>query len=198
MEKKRCTKCDDKKSIKEFSKDKYTKDGFRCWCKKCMSQHFKQYSENNKKKIREFWNKWRKENPEKIKIHQKKFHTAHKKERNEYQKKRRKNDPILRLNHSMKVVIRQSLKGNKNGHHWESLVNYDTQQLKEHLEGQFKDGMTWQNYGKDGWVIDHRIPISLFNIKGIKSKGFKACWKLENLHPMWEKENKEKSNKILY
>lgn len=26
-------------------------------------------------------------------------------------------------------------------------------ELKKHLEAQFKIGMTWDNYGKDGWEI---------------------------------------------
>ena len=63
---------------------------------------------------------------------------------------------------------------------------------------QFKPGMTWDNYGKNGWVLDHRIPVSLFNINGIKSKGFKKCWALENLQPLWEKENISKGDKLFF
>ena len=92
--------------------------------------------------------------------------------------------------------MNKSLKRQKNGYHWERLVNYTRNDLIYHIEKQFKDGMTWENYGK--WHIDHRIPISIFNINGIKSKGFKEAWKLENLQPMWEKENLEKHNKLFY
>ena len=56
--------------------------------------------------------------------------------------------------------------------------------------------MTWQNYGK--WHIDHVIPKSLFNINGAKSKGFKKCWALENLQPLWADENLKKNNKLFY
>jgi 5-methylcytosine-specific restriction endonuclease McrA len=66
------------------------------------------------------------------------------------------------------------------------------------LELQFKGGMNWNNYGRGGWVLDHKIPKSLFNIKGIKSKGFKKCWALENLQPMWEKDNRSKSDTLFY
>lgn len=93
-------------------------------------------------------------------------------------------------------AIYRSLKGNKNGCHWESIVGYDCQELKTHLESQFKDGMTWENYGK--WHLDHIAPISIFNITSTKCKGFKKCWELSNLQPLWAKENISKSNKIFY
>ena len=66
------------------------------------------------------------------------------------------------------------------------------------IEKQFRNGMTWELFMQGKIHIDHRIPKSLFNIQGIKSKGFKACWKLENLQPMWAEENMKKGNKILY
>lgn len=89
-------------------------------------------------------------------------------------------------------------KRRKDGLFWEKIVGYDTQELKEHLENQFKDGMTWDNYGRNGWHIDHKIPISLFVITSAKCKGFKKCWGLENLQPLWEKENISKSNHLFY
>jgi len=40
--------------------------------------------------------------------------------------------------------------------------------LKEWLESQFYDGMTWENYGstddKDNWHIDHVSPCELFDL----------------------------------
>ena len=98
----------------------------------------------------------------------------------------------------MSRVINHFLHGRKNGRSWEGLVDYTFKELKIHLESQFKEGMTWDNYGRNGWHVDHRIPVSLFNITGVKSKGFKACWALSNLQPLWQKDNLEKSNKLFY
>jgi len=58
------------------------------------------------------------------------------------------------------------------------------------------NGMTWEKYLKGEIHIDHIIPISLFNIISIKSKGFKKCWSLENLQPLWAKDNLKKKNKL--
>ena len=49
------------------------------------------------------------------------------------------------------------------------------------------------NYGK--WHIDHIKPISSFNINGINSDDFKKCWSLNNLQPLWAKDNLQKGNK---
>ena len=93
-------------------------------------------------------------------------------------------------------MINHSLKGNKNGYKWESLINYTQEDLRRHLEMQFTKDMTWENYGE--WHIDHKIPISIFNINGIKSKGFQKCWELENLQPLWAEENTKKGNTLFY
>ena len=91
--------------------------------------------------------------------------------------------------------IHQSLsKGIKNNRKWELLVGYTVEQLKHHLESQFKDGMTWLNMGK--WHIDHIIPISAFNYEKPEDIDFKKCWELSNLQPMWAIDNFKKHDKL--
>jgi len=203
-----CKKCQSEKN-KKWRKDnpQKTKD----YSKKSREKNRetirirnRKYEKSNREKIRTRSKKWRTKNSEKIKAKDKKYYhenyERNKKRRKEYMKiyKREKsrNDPIYRLNSNVRTNIWRSLKGEKGKRRWETLVNYTLEDLRKHLESQFKDGMTWQNYGKSGWEIDHRIPISLFNIKSYNSKGFKKCWALENLQPMWEKENITKSNKL--
>jgi len=85
------------------------------------------------------------------------------------------------------------------------LVNYKKQtntidligcspiQLKEYLEKKFKEGMSWDNYGK--WHIDHIIPCSSFNLLDLVEQ--KKCFNYKNLQPLWAEENLRKSNKII-
>jgi len=47
MKTKRCGHCKEVKSISEFCRDKSTKSGFQCWCKKCGYQSAKDYLKNN-------------------------------------------------------------------------------------------------------------------------------------------------------
>lgn len=210
-----CTKCKLKKFVDEFHKKKSFKDGLNYWCKKCSSKYKKDWNISNPEKRKNQTKRYRENNSEKLKEANKKYYQINKEEtikrtkkwrkdnlekarrlQKNWINKRLKNDPIFRLNHNIKSSIYKSLNGNKNDQPWEKLVGYDCQELRQHLESQFKDGMTWENYGK--WQIDHRIPISLFNITSVKSKGFKKCWALENLQPLWGKENILKRNKLFY
>ena len=56
--------------------------------------------------------------------------------------------------------------------------------------------MTWENRGKGGWEIDHKIPITAFNFERPEDLDFKWCWVLKNLQPLKGKENTRKSNRI--
>ena len=166
---------------KIYTKEYYKKNKERIKANNKLSGYRKKYYQINKVKIKKYSEKHKERRKKYIRI---------------YQREKLRNDPVYRLNSHIRFAIWNSLKGNKNRHSWEKLVGYDCQELKEHLEKQFRDGMTWENYGK--WHLDHILPISLFNVTGIKSKGFKRCWALENLQPMWAKENLSKSNKLFY
>jgi len=61
--------------------------------------------------------------------------------------------------------MNKMLRGNKAGRHWEDLVGYTLQDLIEHIEKQFKKGMSWNNYNKTDWNIDHIIPLCKFNLE---------------------------------
>ena len=114
-----------------------------------------------------------------------------------YERTRKANDPLYKLISNFRTAIYQVLKENnigKNGHYFE-ILGYTPEELINHIEKQFKDGMTWDNYGD--FHIDHKIPISSFNIKEIGDSEFMKCWSLSNLQPMWGEENIRKSNKIL-
>ena len=47
---KRCSKCGCVKDITDFHRNKIRKDGYACWCKKCFSEHQKQYYKDNNEK----------------------------------------------------------------------------------------------------------------------------------------------------
>jgi len=209
METKICTKCKVPKLLKEFFKNRNKKDGLHCWCKECVGKYQKEYQKEYYEKRKKQKKKYREKNRERTKEWYKrtkkdrikyriKYNKLHREKLNNYERERRKSGLICKLHKNISLGIWRSLKNGKNGHSWEDLVGYTLIDLKKHLEAQFKEDMTWENYGKNGWEIDHRIPISLFNIKGPKSKGFKACWALENLQPMWAKENKKKNDKLFY
>lgn len=165
------------------------------------------YYESHKKKSKIQCKAYREMHKGERKIYDEAYRRKNKKRRKAYddthririnicQSKRRKADPAFKLNCCISNAIRISLKGNKAGKHWELLVGYTLEKLKKHLEKQFINGMIWENYGKEGWEIDHIIPISVFNFTKSEHSDFKKCWALKNLQPLWAKENVVKSNKL--
>lgn len=144
----------------------------------------KKYDQNNKDKKKSYNDIWRKINPDKVK------------EKNKRSYVKQQSAPSGKLNNSMSSGIYVSLKkGAKAGRHWEALVGYTVDQLKKHLEKQFKAGMTWDNYGQ--WHIDHIIPLSAHNFNSPEDMDFKRAWALKNLQPMWAIENIKKRDKLM-
>lgn len=108
----------------------------------------------------------------------------------------RKNTPTQnRIKASMKANLASRLKNRllkKNRKSTFDLLGYTVEDLIAHLESQFKNGMTWDNYGQ--WHIDHIEPDSWFNYDSMHHPDFKKSWSLNNLQPMWASDNLKKSN----
>ncbi len=75
------------------------------------------------------------------------------------------------------------------GKSYKDLVEWSLEELKQHLEIKFRDGMKWDNYG-GYWHLDHIKPLSSFNPENIMD-----AWKLDNLQPLTTKENLSKHAK---
>jgi hypothetical protein len=78
-------------------------------------------------------------------------------------------------------------------------VGCTLEELKAHLEEQFQEGMTWDNYGSytfgddnSGWHIDHIIPCAAFNFQDTTEQN--ACFYYLNLQPLWGGDNIKKSD----
>ena len=76
------------------------------------------------------------------------------------------------------------------------LLPYNKRELREHIESQFDDKMSWDNYGTY-WDLDHIYPQSLLPYESMEDENFVKCWSLDNLQPLGKKQNIKKSNKIL-
>jgi hypothetical protein len=154
--------------------------------KKNKSEYYKIWYENNKENVKNYLKEYREKNINKIR-----------EIKRNYERVRKSKDPIYKLINNFRTAIYQVLKENnikKNGHYFD-ILKYTPNELINHLEKQFKNGMTWDNYGK--WHVDHKIPISSYNIRHIGDDEFMLCWSLDNLQPLWGEENIKKSNKII-
>ena len=171
------------KKNKKWQKDNKEKD----------NKKKKEWRENNKEKVRQYCRRWKEKNGEY-------FKSPEFKERERIRSRKRREDPIFRLNQNLSRSMNSSLKSkdlSKNGRDWEKIVGYTIYELRKHLEEHFLPGMSWKNYGRKGWHIDHIIPKDFFQFTSTDDVEFKYCWSLDNLQPLWEPDNIKKSNKIL-
>lgn len=218
METKICKKCDVEKKLCEFGILRKNVDGLRNTCKVCKNIDDKRYRESNKERIREIKQNWIKTNPdykknyyeknkERLKLESRVYYRKNKLKYNEQSSlwnkvnsekrkeiiKKHKQKPEINLKEKIRHRVYLFLKG-KN---WEKnsktseIVGCSSQYLKEYLENQFKDGMTWDNHGK--WHIDHIIPLSSAKTE---EEVYRLCH-YTNLQPLWAKDNLKKGSKII-
>lgn len=109
-----------------------------------------------------------------------------------YHKERPLIDENFRLARNLRKRLRASMKsGFKTGSAVEDL-GMSIDDFKNYLESKFVDGMTWENYGRYGWHIDHIIPLSKFDLTDREQ--VKVACHYSNLQPMWWDDNLRKSN----
>lgn len=118
-----------------------------------------------------------------------------------YRKKENAN-PFKRLNKNFARTVSTGLLHGKGGISWQKLLGYTVKDLIKHLESKFHPNqqtgemMSWDNYGRGGWHVDHIIPQYYFAYLKRTDKQFKICWSLDNLQPLWEFENCSKNKSI--
>jgi hypothetical protein len=109
-------------------------------------------------------------------------------------RKRYHNNIQNKLGELLRVRLYTALKvqGIKKNNSTMELVGCSKEELIQHLESQFKDGMCWQNWSLNGWHIDHIRPVSSFDLSDPTQ--IKECFHFSNLQPLWAIENLQKSN----
>jgi 5-methylcytosine-specific restriction endonuclease McrA len=213
-----CRKCGQLKPRDSFQKNFKMKDGVTGTCKRCVADAAKVWyhasldnsrrAKDNAAKRRmekpaevaEAKARWRQQNPDKCRA----FHD--KWARNnpvDLQETRRRAKANYRSNAKGRICanisegVRASLKkGGKAGQKTFRILGYSVAELMLHLERKFEEGMCWENYGRNGWHIDHIIPLSAFNFHSVEHADFKRAWALSNLQPLWASENISKGPKL--
>lgn len=196
------------------NKEKITEYNKKYWqeTKEVQTERHKIWVENNKEKVKEAMKTWLENNKEYKKQKDKEYREANwekKKEqlrdwkRNDYKNmkenpERRDEFNKQRVKSNISRRIREILKQEKSERSMK-YVGCSLEYLKAHLQSQFQEGMSWDNYGsytignnKSGWHIDHKIPCSAFNLQNEMERN--ACFHYLNLQPLWGEENIKKSN----
>ena len=201
---------DNKEKIKQYRLDNKEK----------QKKYYKQYSLDNKEKINETSKKYRLNNKDKIKQYSKQWYLDNKEKkkqyneqyyldnierrreyeidnrerRREYENNRLKTDPIYKIIRYQRGRMRAALKGKSKCKSTIKLLGCSAEYCWNHLEQQFKPGMTKDNYGL--WHVDHIIPCASFDLNDTEQQ--KICFHYTNLQPLWAIDNIKKGAKLDY
>jgi len=158
-------------------------------------EYYKIYNNKNKEKKANSSKKWRLKNKEYVKEfnkewylknieYVKEYNDKNKKHRSEYLKKKRVNDPIFRMQANMRTAMNAALSGKRKSKSTMTLIGCSVEGLFKHLESckSWEPWMTRKRYGKNGWDVDHIVPISKWNANCPLQ--FALCWDKSNLQPM--------------
>jgi len=166
--------------------------------KEARAESQKQWQKANKEARAEYQKQWRQANKKAIAKKDKQYREANKEARAEkkkhYMRKRRAKDPAFRMIDSLRSGLWQAMDGTRKPKRTMELLGCSRKQLRKHLSAQFTEGMTLENYGADGWVIDHIIPVSHFDHKD--QKQVEVCWHYTNMQPLWDRDNLIKSDML--
>lgn len=161
---KQCSRCKREKDINLFNKNKSRNDGHSQFCRECISEMDKEYRPKN----REY--------------------------KNNYQNERRNTDINIKIADNCRRRINYAIKKeSKTLQHTLDLLGCSIEFLKIHLQNNFDDKMSWNNYGKY-WEIDHIKPVSWFeDLSNYQQQS--ECFNWKNLQPLEKIENIRKGNK---
>jgi len=107
-----------------------------------------------------------------------------------YQSDRKQTDYIYRIRINLTCRINRFFKYSKMTKNCKTMdiIGISIDGFREHLKSKFTEGMSFDNYGKRGWHIDHIIPLSSANTE---EEVIKLCH-YTNLQPLWWDDNIKK------
>lgn len=145
---------------------------------------------------------WRAANPDRVKAYQAKHALWLKNNRdkvNAWQRRRQKEkrmNPAQRIKDGLYNRISMAIRARKAGKErsTKKLLGCDIAFLMGYLEARFLKGMTWENYGRTGWHVDHVIPCAEFDLTEPDQQ--RQCFHYSNLKPMWSVDNIRKGRSM--
>jgi hypothetical protein len=117
----------------------------------------------------------------------------------EHFRQRYQTEEHLRVAHILRGHIHSALVHRATGKEWRShakigaILGCSKADLIAHIEAQFLPGMSWANYGRKGWEIDHIKPCVTFDLT--QHAQVLLCFHFSNLRPLWRSDNARRSRK---
>jgi Prasinovirus endonuclease VII len=185
------------KKMTETSKQRWARlhpDRMRAASKRYRERHpgeaaekARAYRAKNPEASRAANKKWRERHPERMKA----ARTAWEQKNPGRQSARLKAEPSFKIARNLRNRLWCVLKGLDKSASTLRLLGMDLKEFRIYIQGQFRSGMTWENYGPV-WHLDHVVPCAKFNLSDAEQQ--KICFRWDNLQPLFAEENLRKSS----
>lgn len=193
MTEKRCTRCQIVKPLDQFNPRKDRPIGVVPHCRDCDKKRVKRYqqSEHGKRVLLAYSRL-----PE-VKATRRKWRITPNGKASSYRSfaKKRKTDLNFRIGLNLRGRLNDAL-GRRRSYKLKGalkLLGCSVPDFRIYLESLFESGMTWENYGRRGWHIDHVVPCALFDLSKLDHQ--RRCFHFSNMQPMWWLENLSKGSR---
>jgi hypothetical protein len=206
-----CIKCNCDKPVDEFHKDSSRKLGLHPYCRECVRLDQRKYTASHRAEARERAAAWYKEHSDRVATYY--ADPAVKLRRSNYMREYRKDNAsriktdkktwhahkqTTDINYRLATNLRKRLGGAiRNGQKGGSAVRdlgCSVPELKAQLESMWLPGMSWANWGRKGWHIDHITPLASFDLTDPDQ--VKQAVHHTNLQPLWCTDNYVKGARI--
>ena len=146
----------------------------------------------------EYSRQWYVKNREKAVEYQRAYRKRTKEKQSQYNKRayeKRKLRHAQDINFKLSVRLRNRLNRAINGNYRAGSAVRDlgcsVEEFKRYLESKFQSGMTWDNWSRTGWHIDHIQPLSKFDLTDPEQ--LKIACHYTNMQPLWVEDHKRKT-----
>ena len=142
---------------------------------------------NIKEAINAYQQQYKQYNYEKVKTLRAQTFQKNKKSVNRYTKRKLKTDINFKLAHGLRSRLGTAIRNSYKAGSAVRDLGCTIPELRQRFEEQFQPGMSWSNWSRDGWHIDHIKPLANFNLTN-RQEFLEACHST-NLRPLWAKDN---------
>ena len=94
------------------------------------------------------------------------------------------------VDYSAGRMLSKALHRNGDSRYFRAVFGYSEQEWRDHVSANWSKGMSMAN--RKQWHIDHSRPKVTFEYESRTDPAFRECWSLDNLRPMWAKDNLRK------
>lgn len=99
-------------------------------------------------------------------------------------------NPNQKLRRAMRDRLRKAIKFNYRAGSAISDLGCSLAEFKAHIAAKFVDGMSWDNWGKYTWHLDHIKPLCSFDLT--VREQFLQAFHYTNYQPLWALDNHKK------